>query len=230
MGYIYCTVLGYFIGCINPAYLTGRNKGFDIREKGSKNAGATNAFILFGKVQGAVCAILDIAKAYLAILLTRLLLPDFTQGFAVTATACVFGHIFPFYMGFRGGKGTACLAGIVLAFDWRLFLLMLACEILVAVITDYVCFVPVSASVVFPFIYGFTARNLFGAVILGGISLVIFIKNMENFRRIRNGTEMRLRFLWNPGAELERMKQNLPEDEIAMHRIEGLEYLTDKEI
>ncbi len=211
MEYIYCAVLGYWIGSFNPAYILAKSRGIDIRENGSKNAGASNALILFGKVRGILCAVLDILKAYFAILLTGWLMPAFAQSFAVTAAACVLGHIFPFYMGFRGGKGTACLGGIILAYDWRLALLMLVAEVALAFITDYICVVPISASIAFPLIYGFGKPDALGGAILAVITAVMLLKHIENLRRIRAGTEMRLRFLWKPDAELKRMQQNLPE-------------------
>lgn len=204
-------------------------RGVDIREKGSKNAGASNAFILFGKVQGILCAVLDIAKTCFAIWLAGILMPNFPQSFAVTAAACVLGHIFPFYMGFKGGKGTACLGGIILIYDWRLFLIMLACEIVVIVATDYLCFMPVTASAAFPIVYGFGANDWLGVAILFIITAVILVKNVENFQRIRAGTEMRISFLWKPSAELDRIKQSLPEEEVQMHRVEAFKSLTDKE-
>ena len=63
MEYIHCAVMGYLIGTINPSYIIAKIKGFDIRKKGSGNAGASNALILFGKIMGVICALLDIAKA-----------------------------------------------------------------------------------------------------------------------------------------------------------------------
>ena len=105
MEYICCGLIWYFIGTINPSYFIAKRRGFDIRTKGSGNAGASNALILFGKLLGIICALLDIAKAYLAILLTEALFPEFRYAYAITGVACVIGHIFPFYMKFKGGKG-----------------------------------------------------------------------------------------------------------------------------
>ncbi len=213
MEYLYCTLIGYAIGTINPSYLLARIRGFDIRKKGSGNAGASNALILFGKLWGVLCALFDIGKAYLAILLTEVLFPDCTHAFAVTGVACTLGHIFPFYMKFRGGKGLSCLGGLILRFDWRLFLLMLVAEVILVLIVDYICFVPITASVAFAIIYAVLTRDLIGTLLLLGLTGVIFGKHLENFRRIRCGTEMHLSYLWKPQAEMERMKRNLPNEE-----------------
>jgi glycerol-3-phosphate acyltransferase PlsY len=166
MKYVLCLLIGYLIGTINPSYIIAKLRGFDIREKGSKNAGASNALILFGKVRGVGCALFDIAKATFAIWLCGRLFPELVYSFAVTGIACILGHVFPFYMKFRGGKGLSCFGGMILAFDWRVFLILLAVEILVAIVTDYICFVPLSAAAVFPIVYGVMRRDVWGACVL----------------------------------------------------------------
>ena len=163
MDFLYCILIGYFIGTVNPSYIIAKIHGFDIREKGSRNAGASNAVILLGKTIGILCALFDIAKTFFAIWLSQKLMPDFALAFSVTAVACSLGHIFPFYMKFKGGKGLACLGGMILAFDWRVFLIMLAIEIVVVLVSDYLCIVPLTASVVFPIVYGIMEKNLWGA-------------------------------------------------------------------
>ncbi len=203
MKYLLCILIGYLIGTINPSYIIAKIRGFDIREKGSKNAGASNALILFGKVLGIGCALFDIAKATLAIWLCGKLFPELTYSFAVTGVSCILGHVFPFYMKFRGGKGLACLGGMILAFDWRVFLIMLACEIVVAIVTNYICFVPLSASMVFPIVYGIIRHDWWGALILCLVIPVMFFKHKENLKRIKQKTEMPFSFLWNKEKALE---------------------------
>ncbi len=203
MKYIFCILIGYLIGTVNPSYIIAKIRGFDIREKGSKNAGASNALILFGKVLGIGCALFDIAKATLAIWLCGKLFPELTYSFAVTGVSCILGHVFPFYMKFRGGKGLACLGGMILPFDWRVFLIMLACEIVVAIVTNYICFVPLSASVVFPIVYGIIRHDWWGALILCLVIPVMFFKHKENLKRIKQKTEMPFSFLWNKEKALE---------------------------
>jgi len=214
MVYICCGLIGYLIGTINPSYLIAKKRGFDIRTKGSGNAGASNVLILFGKLLGVICALLDIVKAYLAILLADSLFPEFRYAYAVTGAACVLGHVFPFYMRFKGGKGLACLGGIVLYFNWKVFLTMLAVAIAIALLTDYICFVPITASIAFPFVYGFMEKDLWGPGILSVVTVVMLIKHIENLQRIKSGTEMRLSYLWKPDAEIERLKNNLTKDAV----------------
>lgn len=213
MPYLWCILVGYLIGMLNPAFLLAKLHGFDIRERGSHNAGASNALLLFGKLRGAGCAVFDITKAFLSVRLTQWLFPGDETVFAVTATACILGHVFPFYMRFRGGKGLACLAGSVLAFDLRVFGIMLACAVLIALVTNYICFVPMAASVALPFVYGAMTRRLWGALLLGVVAVVVILRHRENLRRIRAGRELRLCYLWNREKETARMRANYPEDE-----------------
>ena len=202
MKYVLCILIGYAIGAINPSYIIGKIRGIDIRQKGSKNAGASNALILFGKVLGVGCALFDIAKAAFAIWLCGKLFPELAYSFAVTGGACILGHVFPFYMKFRGGKGLACLGGMILAFDWRVFLIMLAAEIVVAIVTDYICFVPLTASAVFPIVYGIMCRDVWGALIIALIFPLMLYKHKENLKRIKQKTEMPFSFLWNKDKAL----------------------------
>jgi len=210
MKYVLCILIGYLMGSINPSYIIARLRGFDIREKGSRNAGASNALILFGKVIGIGCALFDIAKATLAIWLCGKLFPGLAYSFAVTGMACILGHTFPFYMRFKGGKGLACLGGMILAFDWRVFLIMLAAEIVVAIVTDYICFVPLTASAVFPIVYGVLHHDVWGALILALLLPLMLYKHRENLKRIKQKTEMPFSFLWNKDKAL--AKTNIPRE------------------
>ena len=210
MKYVFCIIIGYLIGAINPSYIIAKLQGFDIREKGSKNAGASNALILFGKVLGVGCALFDIAKAAFAIWLCAKLFSELAYSFAVTGVACILGHVFPFYMKFRGGKGLACLGGMILAFEWRVFLVMLAIEIVVAFVTDYICFVPMTASAIFPFVYLIMRRDVPGALIIALILPLMLYKHKENLKRIKQKTEMPFSFLWNKEKALE--KTNISKD------------------
>ena len=211
MEYLACPLLGYFVGTLNPSYLLGRIRGMDIRKKGSGNAGASNALILFGKLAGVLCALFDIAKAFFAIRIVQRLFPTFVPALALCGAGCVLGHIFPFYMKFRGGKGLACLGGMLLAYDWRLFLAVLAAEIVVVLVTDYICFVATTASLAFLAVYAIRTRDLAGAAALALAAAAIWWRHFENFRRIRAGKEMRFSYLWHPQKEIDRLKGNHPE-------------------
>jgi glycerol-3-phosphate acyltransferase PlsY len=208
MKYLISLLIGYLIGTINPAYIISKIRGFDIRKKGSGNAGASNALMILGKAVGVFCALFDIAKACFAIWLTRTLFESTALIFAITSVACMLGHIFPFYMKFKGGKGLACLGGTILMYDWRVFLFMLAGELVVVLLTNYICFVPMSASIIFAIIFGILEKEIIGAALLLATSVVILWKHRTNIKRIKNGTEMHFSYLWNKDKELERIKRN----------------------
>ncbi len=208
MKFLYCSLIGYLIGTISPSYIIAKIKGLDIKKKGSGNAGASNVLILFGKMLGVICAILDIAKAYFSIVLTEHIFPEFQYAFAVTGCACIIGHVFPFYMNFKGGKGLACLGGVILKFDIKVFLIMLAAEAVIALVTDYICFVPITGSVAFSIIMGVITKDSLSTTIIWISTIVILFKHVENIHRIKNGTEAHLSYLWKPKAELARLKES----------------------
>ena len=211
MNYLLSAVMGYLVGTVNPAFILAKLHGFDIREKGSRNAGASNALLLFGKARGAFCAVFDITKAAFIIWLTGHIFAPINT-FAVTASACILGHIFPFYMRFKGGKGLACIAGSVLAYDIRVFGIMLAAELVIVLMTKYICFVPITASIAFPVVYGMMERDLYGTLLLCLVAVVVFSKHLVNLKRIRVGREARITYLWSRDKETARLKENYGDD------------------
>ena len=199
-----CCVIGYLLGNINPAFLFARLKGYDPRVDGSGNAGASNAFILAGKTAFFATAILDILKAFLACRLCRSLFPSLPVAEQIGGAACILGHMFPAVLRFRGGKGLASLGGVILSWDWRAFLALLALAILIAFLTNYICFVAPTMSLLFPALYYIRTRYLPAALVLLIPAIPIFFKHAENIRRIREGTEVRMSYLWNKDGELKR--------------------------
>lgn len=199
-----CILLGYLFGSLNLSYLLSKRKGYDIRERGSGNAGASNVIITIGKGAGALVAMVDILKAFIVVRLCLSLFPEFAYAGVIAATSVILGHIFPFYMGFRGGKGLAALGGSILAIDYRLFFLFLLFALLLAFVTDYICFVPILVSLLFPAIYGYIMHDINFTLILYVATVFIWWKHLENLQRIRNGKELRFSFLWNRAAEAER--------------------------
>lgn len=203
-----CVLMGYLVGSINPSYIISKIHGDDIRKKGSGNAGASNALIVFGKLAGLFCAIFDVAKAAVISWLASFIFPEVPWAFVAAGAACILGHIFPFYMGFRGGKGLACLGGVILMFDWRFFLILLAVELVVVLTINYICFVPMTASFIFAVVYGIMWKDVWGALALLIVAVVIFFKHFENLKRIKEGNEARFSYLWSKDKEIARLKRN----------------------
>lgn len=203
-------IIGYLLGCINVSYILSKFKGFDIRKYGSGNAGASNVMIVFGRKAGLIVALLDIFKAFLAVRLAGFIFPDAVMGTGnyagcIAGTFAIIGHIFPFYMHFKGGKGLASLGGTILAVDYRLFFILLFLAIIIAVVTDYICFVPTSMSLIFPITYGYLVKSWGITCILLFSSIFMWYRHMENFERIKRGEEVKFHFLWDRESEAERM-------------------------
>lgn len=208
MQVIICALIGYFFGNINPAFLLAKLKGFDIRKRGSGNAGASNTVITIGKRAGLFVAIFDIFKAVAASLIAAYLFPHIRFARILSGSCCILGHIFPLLMRFHGGKGLASLGGTILAFNPIVFVLLLTFEIVLGFSMDYVCIVPVTGSVIFTLIYALLTGDAIGTAILSTVSLIILFKHIENFKRIQNGTEAHISFLWKKDQEIARIRKN----------------------
>lgn len=208
MQIIFCALLGYLFGNINPAFILAKFKGFDIRKRGSGNAGASNTVITIGKKAGLLVALFDIFKAFAASLLAAYLFPQIKYAKILSGSCCILGHIFPVLMKFHGGKGLASLGGTILAFNPWIFASLLAFEIILGFSIDYVCVVPVTGSLIFTLIYSLITGDPVGTLIISIISIVILFKHIENFKRIQNGTEAHISFLWKKEQEIARIRKN----------------------
>ncbi|MCR5474625.1 MAG: glycerol-3-phosphate acyltransferase [Lachnospiraceae bacterium] len=202
-------IIGYFIGCINLSYIISRLKGFDIRHVGSGNAGASNLVIVIGKKIGLFVAVLDVMKAFMAFRMAQFIFPDAYAGMisyagVIAGVGAVIGHVFPFYMGFKGGKGLACYGGTVLAIDYRLFVVLFILALLIAIVTDYICFAPITMSFIVPISVGVVYNTWIPSAIIAVASAVLLYKHRENLYRIRAGEELRFHFLWRRKDESER--------------------------
>jgi len=213
MNAILCAAMGYLLGSINPAYIFGKLRGFDIRARGSGNAGATNVTLIMGKAAGLLCALLDILKSFFAYRIARLLFPATAFVGVLAGCACILGHIFPVWMGFAGGKGLACIGGLILAYNGKLFLLLLALEIVLALVTNYICVMALSICIIFPVIYAVQTGDMIGTLLLLTLIPVVYYKHMPNIRRIIAGKEARVSWLWNAKAEEDRLKEKFDNQE-----------------
>ena len=194
MMYVLAALLGYALGCLSPAFFLARRRGFDIRTTGSNNAGASNAFITMGAKSGVMVGVCDMAKACTAALLAAVLFPQLSAASAVAGAAAVAGHIFPFYLRFRGGKGFAPFLGLTLALDWRFFLVIVAVVLVITLVTDYIVIGTFTTIASFPAYLGLFAKA--GWLVVAAVcvaSLVIFAKHFVNIQRLLTGQEIGLR-------------------------------------
>lgn len=118
---IICLVMGYVLGLFQTAYFYGKAHGIDIRQHGSGNSGTTNALRILGTKAGLIVFFGDCLKCVLAVVAVRLIFgashPEMIWLLCLyAATGAILGHNFPFYMGFKGGKGIAATAGLLIAF------------------------------------------------------------------------------------------------------------------
>ena len=191
MGYVIVILAAYLLGCSNMAVYLAKLKNVDLT-KGSGNPGTSNATILMGWNAGVIVGIHDIGKAALAVILAELIFPDLKYVGAAAGVACILGHIFPFYMGFRGGKGFASYLGMTLALNWKFALIILIIVGIVTVVTDYIVVGTVTTVVLVPVVMGILTQSAILAIILCAATVVILYKHRENFARLRNGTEIGL--------------------------------------
>ncbi|MEG0568868.1 MAG: glycerol-3-phosphate 1-O-acyltransferase PlsY [Erysipelotrichales bacterium] len=191
-------LMGYLIGSIPFALIIGKLfYNTDIRESGSGNLGGTNAARTLGKTTGIIVMLLDISKAFVAITIATLLINKFSINIDpnYVGLACVVGHCYPVFAGFKGGKGVACTAGFILAINPILLLIalviliinlkvhhMMSLGVIIAIVTATIL------SFVFPMF-----ENT--KVVLFFLTLFITFQHRENIKRIIDGTENKIKWI-----------------------------------
>ena len=147
-------VCGYFMGNLMASYLVAKwILGIDIREHGTGNAGGSNSFLLMGWKNGLIVGIIDILKAFIAVYIIKILYPanpNLSMLMIISGSMAIIGHIYPFFMNFKGGKGMACFMGMCLAINPLIGLYVILATIALTLITDYVAVASMTAYIVFP--------------------------------------------------------------------------------
>jgi glycerol-3-phosphate acyltransferase PlsY len=184
--------IAYLLGSIPFGYLLVRIfKKEDIREKGSGNIGATNVARAGAKGLGVATLLLDLGKAYAGVAIAQHLVPGNFDVAVAAAVASVVGHVFPVWLGFRGGKGVASALGVYLALSWPAALGIFVVFVVVFALTRYVSLASIAGAVSFP-LFGFyfvqprTPMVVFGFLF---IPLLVIAKHHDNIRRLLSGTE-----------------------------------------
>jgi glycerol-3-phosphate acyltransferase PlsY len=200
--YITVAIVAYVIGSINFAVLFSRKfAGFDVREKGSKNAGTTNVLRTIGKKVAALTLLCDILKGVVAILVA-LLAQVMWEGFDTTTLKyiagfmVILGHTFPIFFEFRGGKGVATAIGVLLMLNWKIGLICLVFGILIIAVSKMVSLGSISAAVLFPVLTIFIEENVgfAGIAISFLIAALVVFNHRANIRRLKQGKENKLSF------------------------------------
>ncbi len=190
-------IVAYFLGSINSAVIFSKLiYGEDIRKSGSGNAGMTNMMRTYGKGPAALTLACDMLKTFIAMTIGTVFCGIF--GAYVAGLFTVVGHVFPVYYGFKGGKGVAASAMIVLYLDYRVFLMLFALFVLIVWATKYLSLASVIGMLMFPLIMYrmdicpyFKAERLIISLVIAGI---IFYKHKANLSRIMNGSENKFSF------------------------------------
>lgn len=186
---ILALAFGYLLGSIPFGLLITRAAGLgDVRKIGSGNIGATNVLRTGSKKLAALTLLLDALKGTAAVLVAASW--GVEAGIAAGLGAFL-GHLFPVWLGFRGGKGVATYLGVLGAFSWQAALVFAAAWLAVAILTRYSSLSALVAAVASPL-----ALHLLGypqhAAVLAVMSLIVFVKHRENIARLLSGTESKI--------------------------------------
>ncbi len=194
-------LIAYLMGSIPTSVWIGQYfYNIDVREFGSGNSGATNTFRVLGYKAGIPVLIIDVLKGW-----TSVKLADFISGFPagseqlvnlelVFAVAALMGHVFPVYVGFRGGKGVATLLGIVLALNTTAALISLGVFIVVFVATKYVSLSSIIASFAFPNVVIFAMDSRVPSMVIFSmfITVIVLVTHQKNIERLLNKKESKI--------------------------------------
>ena len=193
MTYAIVIAVGYLLGTLSPAALISKIKNVDLRERGTGNLGATNTLLVFGKLSAAIVVLFDMFKAMVAFRIAKLLLPDVAIAGFIGGGAAILGHIFPFYLKFKGGKGLASFAGLVLAYDPPTFFILLVITMTLMLIVNYSAAVPMSASVLFPVMAGLNDKSVTVFLAASLVCGIVAFMHRENLIKAKNGTDIKVR-------------------------------------
>lgn len=203
---IVVAIIAYLIGSINFSVIFSKKMaGFDVREKGSGNAGTTNMLRSVGKKAAAITLICDILKGVVAILIAMFVAWAFKVENAsllvqIAGIAVVLGHTFPIFFGFKGGKGVATSLGILIMSNWQIGLICLVFGVVLIALTRMVSLGSCAAAVLFPVLTLFINEHyivsqgssyLIYSIIL---AVIVLFNHRSNIKRILSGKENKISF------------------------------------
>ena len=201
-GYILTVVLGYLLGSIPSGFLMAKTRGIDIRDIGSGNIGATNVFRALGTPAGVIVLLADAFKGWAAVALVSNLVcnwaypeagPQAREWYHIIAgLAAVLGHNYTCWLYFKGGKGIATSAGVLVALvPWAL-LIILVVWIVVFALSRYVSLASIAASASLPLATWLTGCSSTLIIITTAMTLLAIYKHKSNIQRLLHGTENRI--------------------------------------
>jgi len=188
-----CIVSAYLIGALNPAALISKLKHKSLRDKGTGNLGATNTMLVFGKKYGVIVMLLDISKGFFVVKLTSLFVPEIEWLAMAAGFAVVVGHCFPLYLKFKGGKGLAAFAGLVLAYDSLLFLFLLISCVILMLIINHTYILSFYATAFFSIYTVIREDSLLIILLAVSVSIFVIAKHFSNFVKALKGQDSKIR-------------------------------------
>ena len=210
LAYIIVAIIAYLIGSINFSIIISKKMaGFDVREKGSGNAGTTNMLRSVGKKAAAITLVCDILKGVVSIGLA-IIIGNISKNLdkelllQIAGISVVLGHTFPIFFGFKGGKGVATSLGVLLMSNWQLGLICLVFALVLMILTKMVSLGSCAAAILFPVLTLFINEHY--TVLTEGkngnvyfvysviLAIIVLYNHRENIKRILNGTENKLSF------------------------------------
>ena len=188
-------LMGYGFGLIQMAYIVGRFKGIDIREHGSGNSGTTNALRVMGSKAGLIVFAVDMSKAIAAVTLAAWLFNTHGAVAGIYAgLGTIFGHCFPFYLGFKGGKGVACYVGMLLAINPFMGLTLMAIGASALIYTKYMSLTSLIVTGLTPLflhVWRFDTEVMLISIVAAALC---YVMHRDNIARLIKGTERQMSF------------------------------------
>lgn len=191
--FVIAIIIGYLVGCFNLAFIISKVKKVDLQNTGSKNLGASNTFITVGKGLGVLVGACDIFKCTLVVLLIKLIFPELEFLPYIAGVSCVMGHMFPFYLKFKGGKGFASFLGMSLGIHWKYFIVIGICIIVITLLTKYIVLATMATVISYLIYLFFDTKNWIIVALIAGLSAIIILKHYKNLIRIAKGEEFKFK-------------------------------------
>lgn len=191
--YVIYALVAYLLGSIPSALIIGKiGFGIDVREHGSGNLGATNAFRVLGIPAGSIVVLADILKGTVAVLIPLIFDPD-TYRLAIGVFA-VLGHTYPIFAKFKGGKAVATSGGIILGIYPLLFIIMVLSFLLTLYFTKYVSLSSMITGVI-TVIVSLFFKDIGLIIVVSVLTIFVFYRHKDNIKRIRNKTEPKITWM-----------------------------------
>jgi len=186
-------IIGYLFGCLQSAFILGKLvRKIDIRDHGSGNAGASNITSTLGLKFGVIVGLVDILKGFFAVQVVKWIYPGNPDLAYLAGLMAILGHIFPFYLKFRGGKGVATLAGVMFGGNWKLGLFFVLLVAVPALVTDYIVAGSFSTFIALPIVTYFSGYPILMTLLSLGLTVLCFYLHRANIQRILDKEELKI--------------------------------------